>query len=135
MLKKTIHYHDFDGNERVGDFYFNFTEAELAEMELSVNGGFAKMLQSIIDAQDIPSIAKVFKDIIIKSYGVKSADGIRFEKSDELARQFTQTDAYNVLYMELVQDAKKMADFCNSLIPKSLAEKAAKLQAEKNATN
>jgi len=135
MLKKTIKYHDYNGNERTGDFYFNFSEAELAEMELSVNGGYAQMLQSIIDAQDIPSIAKVFKDIIVKSYGVKSADGVRFEKSEELSRQFTQTDAYSVLYMELVQDSKKMADFCNALIPKNLAEKVNKARQNDNASN
>jgi hypothetical protein len=135
MLKKTIKYTDFNGNERVGDFYFHFSEAELAEMELSVNGGYAQMLQSIVDARDIPSIAKVFKDIILKSYGVKSADGVRFEKSEELSRQFTQTEAYSVLYMELIQDAKAMAAFCNALIPKDLAAKVAKAEAEKNATN
>ena len=132
MLKKTIKYHDYNGSERTGDFYFNFSKAELAEMELSVKGGFAQMLQSIIDANDVPSLAKVFKDLILKSYGVKSADGVEFEKSEEISRHFMQTDAYSVLYMELIQDAKAAADFCNALIPKDLADEIAK---KNNASN
>ena len=39
MLKKTITYTDYNDNERTEDFYFNFSKAELTEMELSTVGG------------------------------------------------------------------------------------------------
>lgn len=39
MLKKTISYTDYDGNQRTEDFYFNLSMAELTEMQMGVEGG------------------------------------------------------------------------------------------------
>ena len=81
MLKKTITYTDYDDVERTETFYFNISESELTEMQLSTEGGLAERLQKMVDAQDVPSVTKVFKDIILKAYGEKSADGKYFRKS------------------------------------------------------
>ena len=105
MLKKVITYTDYNGNERTESFYFNLTKAELTEMELTTEGGLAEMIQNIIDAQDTPAIIKIFKDLVLKSYGEKSADGRRFIKSDELKEGFAQTEAYSNLFMELATDS------------------------------
>ncbi len=117
MLKKTIKYVDFDGNERTEDFYFNLTKAECAEMELAAEGGLAKMLQKIVAAQDSKRIVEIFKDIVLRAYGEKSADGRRFIKSQELKDGFSQTEAYSELFMELATNADAAADFVNSVIP------------------
>ena len=117
MLKKTIPYTDYNDNKREEDFWFNLNETELAEMQLEVTGGLDTMLTAIIKAQDIPTIAKLFKKIILKSYGEKSDDGRRFIKSEELSTAFSQTEAYNILYMELSQDANKAAEFITGIIP------------------
>lgn len=125
MIKKTITYTDYNGNERTEDHYFDLSKAEIMEMQLSVNGGFDAMLQSIIDAKDVPALAKLFKEIIFKSYGKKHPDGIQFEKSEEISRRFSQTGAYSELYMELCTDSKAAAEFVNGIIPKGLAEEVA----------
>ena len=117
MLKKTIKYTDFNGTEREEDFYFNLSKAEIIEMEMSTAGGFAEMLQNIVKAQDGPTIIKIFKDIILKAYGVKSPDGKRFIKSEELSTEFSQTEAYSVLFMELATDADAAGAFINGIIP------------------
>ena len=117
MLKKTITYTDYNGSERTEDFYFNLSQAEIAEMELSTVGGFGDMVKRIIDAQDVPAIAKTFKDIIFKSYGEKTPDGKRFVKSKELSEAFSQTEAYSVLFMELATDADKGSEFVNGIMP------------------
>lgn len=130
MLKKTITYTDYNGTERTEDFYFNFTKAELADMNLSVNGGLKEMIQKIIDTHDVPGIAKIFKDVIFKAYGEKSADGRRFIKSQELSEAFSQTEAYSEFYMELATDSKAAAAFINGIMPADLvkdAEKESKL--------
>ena len=80
MFKKTITYTDYDGNERTEDFYFNLTKAELLDMEMSTEGGLEKMINKIISTKDTVKIIAVFKDLIAKSYGEKSADGKRFIK-------------------------------------------------------
>ena len=117
MLKKTIEYVDYNGNPRKEDFYFNLSEAELAKMELSVTGGYAEMLQRIIDARDMPEIESVFENLISKSYGEKSLDGRRFVKSKEISDAFMQTPAYDILYMEMMTDVKAASDFINGITP------------------
>ncbi len=120
MLKKTITYVDYEENERTEDFYFNFTKAELAEMELSIDGGLKKMLEKIIATQDKRKIVEIFKDLVLKAYGEKSADGRRFIKSQELRDSFAQTEAYSDLFMELASDETAASAFVNGIIPKSL---------------
>lgn len=123
MLKKTITYTDYNGVERTEDFYFNLNESEIVEMQYGFEGGLAEMLLKIINAQDAPAIIRVMKDIVLKAYGEKSPDGKRFIKSKELSEAFSQTEAYNQLYMELATDDKKGADFVNAIIPKTTAQK------------
>ncbi len=124
MLKKTISYVDYDGNERTEDFYFNLTKAELLEMSLSTAGGLDKYIEKITKTQDTPKLIELFKDIIIRSYGVKSDDGKRFIKNQEITEEFTQTEAYSDLFMTLATNDKEAADFLNGIIPKSLLDAA-----------
>lgn len=120
MLKKTITYTDYNGNSRTEDFWFNFSKAELLEMELSIDGGLSEMIKKISSTQNVPEIAKIFKELVLKSYGEKSADGRRFEKSEEKTREFSQTEAYSVLYMELATNSNKAAEFMEGIIPSDL---------------
>lgn len=128
MLVKTIEYEDYDGNKRKEDFYFNLSKAELMEMELSETGGLENLIKEIINTQDTPKIIELFKKIILKAFGVKSADGKRFVKTDmdgnPLWRQFVETEAYSELFMELSTNADSAAEFINKIIPRELSEKA-----------
>lgn len=117
MLKKTFTYIDFNGVERTEDHYFNLSKAELMEMELSTTGGLAEMINKIVAAQDAPAIVKIFKELVLKAYGQKSADGRRFIKSKELSDEFSQTEAYSQLFMELATDADAAAKFVNGIVP------------------
>ena len=117
MLKKTITYTDYNGVERKEDFYFNLTKAEIMEMEMSISGGLTEMINRIVAAQDAPAIVKIFKELVLKAYGVKSPDGKRFIKSDELATEFAQTEAYSQLFMELATDADAASAFVNGIVP------------------
>ena len=126
MLKKTITYTDYNGVEKTEDFYFNLSKAEIMEMELSTYGGLAEMIKRIIDAQDGPAIIKVFKELILKAYGVKSPDGKRFIKSEELLTEFSQTEAYSNLFMELSTDADAASGFIKGIMPVEIPENATK---------
>lgn len=117
MLKKTMTYTDYNGNERTEDFYFNLTKAEITEMEMEVSGGLVEKINRIIAAQDATEIIKVFKNLILKSYGEKSPDGKRFIKSEELSTAFSQTEAYSDLYMLLATNSDEAAKFVNGIVP------------------
>lgn len=120
MLKKTITYTDYDGVERKEDFYFNLSKAELIMMESSVVGGMKQRLEKIVQSKDEVSIMETFKDLIHRSYGVKSDDGKRFIKSEELSTEFEQTEAYSVLVMEILSGADAASNFINAILPKDL---------------
>ncbi len=117
MLKKTIKYTDFDGNERTEDFYFNITKAEALEIEMATDGGLTKQLETVVLEKDASKILSIFKNIILKAYGEKSPDGKKFIKTQELRNQFAATEAYSELFMELM-DHDKATTFINAVIPK-----------------
>ena len=110
-------YTDFDGNERTEDFYFNLTKAEVTIIEVSAEGGLVKYLTKIVAEQDRNKIVKMFKDLILMSYGEKSPDGKRFMKSQEIRDAFSQTQAFSDLFIELANDADMAAVFVNGIIP------------------
>lgn len=123
MLKKTVNYTNFDDVACSETLYFNLTEAELMEWQLSDNGGLAGYIQGIIDTNDQAKAGELFKKVLLKSYGEKSSDGKYFMKSEEISKRFECSPAYSVLYMELISDAKAASDFVNGLLPKSLVER------------
>ena len=118
MLKKTITYTDYDGLERTEEFRFNLTKAELVDMELTTAGTFSETMKRIIAEKDIIRIAKLFKELLRKSYGVKSDDGKRFIKRQELSEAFSQTEAYSDLYIELLSNPEEAAKFFAEVAPK-----------------
>ena len=123
MLKKTVTYTDYNGVERTEAFYFHYNEAEILDMEMSTEGGFAERIQKIIDAKDQVSLMQVIKKFVIDAYGVKSEDGKRFIKNDAVRTEFLESPAYSQIWMELVMDDEIAADFINNVIPSGMKEK------------
>lgn len=122
MYKKTMTYEDYNGVTRTEDFYFNLSKAELLELELSTEGGYEQLLSKIIKTKDQVKLIKIFKDLILMTYGEKSPDGRKFIKNDELREDFMQTEAYSDLFMLLASDDKEAAAFVNGIIPQSLRD-------------
>ena len=124
MLKKTITYTDYNGTTRKEDFYFNLTQAEVTELEVSVEGGLVEQINRIVAAQNGKVIIETFKDIILRAYGEKSPDGRRFIKNQEVRDAFAQTEAYSNLFMELATDAKAASEFVNGIVPPKTEKEA-----------
>ena len=133
MYAKKIKYTDFLGNEREETFYFNLTEAELVEMQTSMDGGLAEYGKRIIESKNIPEVMALFQKLILITYGEVSPDGKRFIKEDpvrgKLALEFQQTQAYSELYMEFINNPEVGAEFFNNVIPAKIREEAAASEA------
>lgn len=133
MLKKKIKFKTFDDVELVDDFFFNLSKAELVRLELDHTTaeyeGFAEYVQAAIDRKDGRTIAQVVEDLILTSYGQKSADGKRFMKSEGLKSEFKNSDAYSELFFELVTDSDKAIAFMNGVIPQNLESEMDKIRA------
>ena len=128
MYQKQMTYTDYSGNERTEEFCFNLTKAECLELEMSTEGEMEQMLRRIIAAQDMPTIIKTFKQIILNSYGEKSPDGKRFVKSKELAEAFSQTEAYSDLFIELSTNAEAASIFINAVVPEEKIQPAGNVE-------
>lgn len=131
MLVKTIKYTDYDGNERNEDFYFNLNESEVIKF-LVTPGDYTldKLLERLSKERNGRKIMEIFEELIHRSYGVKSMDGRKFVKNEQVWEDFYQTEAYNQLFNELVTDAKKAAAFVNGIIPKKMSDDVSRIVAE-----
>lgn len=118
MIKWPITYTDYNGETHTEDFYFNLNKAEVTEMNLEANGAYAEYLQRIVEQRDGKQIAHTFKNLILSSYGEKSADGRRFVKSEEMRKEFEQSEAFSELYMQLAFDPDTATKFMEGILPK-----------------
>ena len=120
MWKETITYTDYFGEQRTEDFRFHLSQAECAERQMKyAGGGYAEFLRRIIDAKDAEKIVEYFKQFVLDSYGEISPDGRRFMKSPELSKAFSETEAFNILYMKLATDDQYAAEFVKGVLPKT----------------
>ena len=86
-------------------------------MQWASPGGLKALLDRIIEEQDIKEILDIIREILSKAYGVKSADGRRFDKDPALWVNFTQSLAFDELFMELMTNAGYAAEFMNGIVP------------------
>lgn len=136
MLKKVIKFTDFDGNERSMDAYFNLNNTEILKW-LVTDGDYSmrdKIVKLFVDRNG-REIMSTFEELIDTSYGEKSLDGIHFMKSPEILAKFKSSPAYDSLFMELVTDSSKAADFFNAVVPKDMAERMKQLVANGELAN
>lgn len=131
MLIKKIKYTDYNGVEREEEFYFNLNKAELTKW-LSRQGAYTidAVLKKMIETENVRDMVDEFEFLILESYGEKSLDGKTFIKNEELKNRFKNSEAYSNLFMELVGDAQKAAEFFNKIMPADLASEVAKIMNE-----
>jgi hypothetical protein len=122
MLKKEITYEDFNGETVTEYFYFNLSKTELLELEHEYNRGFTANIEAIVEANSTKELVAEFKKIILLAYGKKSEDGKRFIKNDELREEFSQTAAFNELFISLATDETAASAFINGIVPKDMAQ-------------
>ena len=124
MVVRDLKVKDFKGQEREYKLFFHMSEAEIMEYEFGeVKGGIAEFYTRILRAQDAPSLIAAIRKLILKAYGVPSADGELFQKSEEISRQFTYTPAYSEFIMRLYTNDKYAQKFLRELIPQETIQK------------
>lgn len=136
MVTKSITYTDFLGTERTEEFQFHLSESEIMDLQITTDGGIDKVIEKIINSKDTPGLVSLFKELILVSYGRITQDGRQFEKSEELKKAFSQSAAFNKMYVDMLTDDEDAADFVKAIIPNldALKEKL-EAKAAKNAEN
>lgn len=124
MFKKTVTYEDYNGDTQTEDFYFNLTKVECLELEYGFGPGesLSGSIQTLINAKDMNTVIFTIKKVLLNAYGVKSPDGKRFIKNDEIRDAFEQSPAFEQIYWELVTDADKASEFIAGIVPSAVRE-------------
>lgn len=124
MISKTIKFEDYNGNEREQTYYFHMTEAEVLEW-LTTDGDYTieKVYERMVEKRNGREIIRSVQEMILRSYGERSLDGIEFDKSPEIIRKFKQSPAYSELFMELATDSDKASEFFTGIIPMKMINK------------
>jgi len=130
MVKETIEYTDYDGNQRVEEFWFNLNRAEMLDLQGSVEGGYDRYMEQLMHATKAGEAMEVFKNILLKAYGRKSLDGRKFEKSPEITADFVATQAYSDLYVGLALDPERAAKFMDAVMGADVKKMAAENNAK-----
>ena len=110
----------YDGVEREEDFYFNLTKTELVKWNYSESGGLEEAVKKIIDTKDAKELLKIYDKIITMSYGIKSPDGKKFVKSEEITNDFKDTNAYDVMFIEYLSHPESFNAFIDGIMPKDI---------------
>lgn len=128
MFVKTIKFIDFNGNEQEREYYFHLSKTEILKMEASKSGGLDKVLERIVKDKNYKEIVEFIEDIIMRAYGVKSVDGLTFDKTEAIRQAFKDSPAYDQLFIELATDSNKLIDFINCIIPEDMKDEVEQVE-------
>lgn len=118
MIKKTITYTDMDGVELVEDFYFHLFSPEVFKLEAEYGMDLERYVKAMANSGDISRMIAFLENIILSSYGVRTNNGKSFDKSDELRKNFQNSQAYAELFEEILTNPSAAQSFASGLISK-----------------
>lgn len=121
MLVRPITYTDFNDNEVTETFHFHISKNEIVDLEVEHNEGMEEFIKRIVEADDKKALLGEFKRIILLAYGEKSEDGKRFIKSDELSHAFSQTAAFDTLFIEMFTSEDAAVNFIQGALPADIS--------------
>lgn len=128
MFKKTVTYKDYNGDENTETFWFHLSEAEVTTIEYEAvtnrTLGLVDMIEKIVADMSGKDMIAIIENLVAKSYGVRSTDGKRFMKSDELYAEFKSTGAYSKIFFQLQTDADFLVEWFDGLLPENMVELA-----------
>jgi hypothetical protein len=126
MIKKTITYEDYNGEERTKDFYFHMNQVEFSKLNGEIPGGIEKRMQKVIEDRDEDALLRMIDLLVSRGYGEFNDDD-EFTKVGRNGRplyeKFVNTDAYDQLIIELIQGENSIVEFLRGMMPKKIQGK------------
>lgn len=130
MFSREFEYTGYDGKPKKDTYWFNLSEAELYEIDLSSIHGFTGEMNRLLKEERTKEIVEAFKGIILGAVGTVSADGRKFIKNDDIREDFYRSKAYSQLFVELVSSGEKVAEFLKGAIPEEIRAQMDAAEAE-----
>lgn len=111
MLKQQVKYEDFDGNTQTETLYFNLNRMELISFQKRYGSeNMENYINKLIEEKQIEPMYDLLNDFVLTAYGVKSEDGKRFIKNDQIREEFKQSLAYESLIEDFHDDSRKVLE-------------------------
>lgn len=111
MLKQKVNYEDFDGNIQDETLYFNLSRMELVALQGRYGKeDMAKYIEKLIEDKDLEKMYELLNDIVLTAYGVRSEDGKRFIKNEQIREEFVQSLAYEALIEDFHDETRKVLE-------------------------
>lgn len=134
MIKKTIQYEDFDGNNITEDFYFHISKLEVVELEVEFEGGLEGHIKKLQETENAKEAYHLFKDVLIKAYGER-VNSREFHKSPETQLKFANSPALGELIFSFIEKPEEGAAFLEGCLPKGMVEQSKKAQVARELEN
>ena len=115
MIKKTINYKDYDGNDVERDFWFHLDEGEIALVELSEKTGFSELLRVAQENDDPTVVGPAFEKIVLGAVGRR--EGEQFKKDQTAIDALRWTGAYSALIIWMLKNPVESGEFINGMLP------------------
>lgn len=123
MFKFTAEYEDWNGTPKKKELLFNLTKTEIIKLQNTKQGGLEGYYTRILDENDNVELYKRFEELVQITYGVRSDDGERFIKNDEVFNAFKESVAYDVFMQYLLTTPNGASEFIKGILPKDIVAK------------
>lgn len=124
MIKHTVKWQNYNGEDVEKDFWFNLDAGEIALLEFTEKGGFSAWMQTAIENDDTRVVGPSFEKILLSAVGRR--DGDDFIKDDEAFRSFRWSGAYSALVLWMLQNPTEALTLINGMMPAAAQEALAK---------
>jgi len=121
VIKQTIKFEDFDGNEVTEEHYFHLSTAQIMEWVAEKGDDLGTQMENTVKNGSGGEIMLLFREIIEKSYGDRQG-GSSFVRSPEITARFMDSLAFEAFFGELLTDDKKATEFFNGIMPQKLVK-------------
>lgn len=115
MYKIKVKYKDptKDGMECKDEFLFHLTQAEILRIEAR-HGGLRESFDKYMKLNNMDKVLAIVEDIILSAYGVRGENN-RFIKNTQLREEFSNSEAYSEIFIEMLQKPEKVKEFIDKV--------------------
>lgn len=127
MIKETIKFVDYEGEDRTQVAYFNLTKVELMRLAAKYSPkavDLSAVSTIVIERGDVGEMLAFIEDMVLSAYGERDNDGVRFVKNPRIRAEFENSLAYAQFFEDLLSDEGHIQTFAKGLYSDNSAKKS-----------
>lgn len=128
MINKTVTFKNFDGEEVTKTYSFHMNKTEMMRWETEGEESIGKKVVDAVNTKNPKGIFEFICELLLRSYGEKSEDGISFVKVKNgipLRDSFESSLAFDAIIDEFIKDPNKLNAFVEHVFPEEVLKMGA----------